>query len=81
MPAAMSHFAVSDKSAKVPAGPTLGPSPGPTLQIAVAAAEMAVMKSRPVADRAIAKIRKLNRNRKKKPVTDWIKAGEIFCPS
>src|SRR3546814_16273539 len=46
MPIESSHLAVSGNGLKVPAGPIVGPSPGPTLEIAVAAPEAAVTKAR-----------------------------------
>ena len=56
MPIAKSHLAASGRAAKLPAGPMMGPSAGPTLQIAVAAPETAVMKSSPSAPSAAARI-------------------------
>tara|TARA_A100001234_G_scaffold191270_1_gene177854 strand:+ start:378 stop:599 length:222 start_codon:yes stop_codon:yes gene_type:complete len=41
------HFDISGSVEKFPLGPIIDPSPGPTLEIDVAAPEIAVMKSRP----------------------------------
>ena len=50
MPNDKIHFDTSGKDEKLPLGPISGPSPGPTLEIEVAAPEIAVIKSRPVKD-------------------------------
>ena len=43
---------MSGKDEKFPLGPIIDPNPGPTLEIEVAAPEIAVTKSRPVSDRS-----------------------------
>ena len=48
MPMVSSHLAASGRVEKLPAGPMIGPRPGPTLQTAVAAAVSAVTQSRPI---------------------------------
>jgi uncharacterized protein len=53
MAPASSHLATSGREEKFPAGPTTGPSPGPTLVTAVAAAESAVRNSMPNAASAM----------------------------
>jgi hypothetical protein len=42
------HLDISGKVEKSPLGPIVGPNPGPTLDIEVAAPEIEVIKSRPV---------------------------------
>ena len=44
----MAHLAISGRGLKLPLGPIISPKPGPTFEIAVAAPENAVVKSRPV---------------------------------
>ena len=46
MPNDKIHFDTSGKDEKLPLGPISGPSPGPTLEIEVAAPEIAVIKSK-----------------------------------
>ena len=48
------HFALSGRGWNVPAGPIVSPNPGPTLDMVVAAADIAVIKSNPLKDSAIA---------------------------
>ena len=52
MLAVSTHFELSGRGAKFPDGPMISPKPGPTLDIDVIAPDNAVIKSRPVADRA-----------------------------
>ena len=54
MPMVQIHFALSGRGANVPDGPIMLPSPGPTLEILVTAADMAVRKSSPTKESAIA---------------------------
>lgn len=51
--ATRTHFAASPKGAKLPEGPTISPSPGPTLEMVVPVADRAVMTSTPRAQRAM----------------------------
>ena len=51
IPRLSNHLALSDKVKKFPSGPIIGPRPGPTLDIEVAAADTDVIKSKPVNDR------------------------------
>ena len=44
------HFDISGSDEKLPLGPIIDPNPGPTLDIDVAAPEIAVTKSRPLND-------------------------------
>ena len=48
MPKANIHLEISGKEAKLPFGPIIDPKPGPTLEIDVAAPDIAVIKSKPV---------------------------------
>ena len=50
-----------DKFEKLPFGPISDPSPGPTLEIDVAAPEIAVTKSRPVKESKSVKMRKITK--------------------
>ena len=59
MPNDKIHFDTSGKDEKLPLGPISGPSPGPTLEIDVAAPEIAVTKSRPVKESKAVKMRKI----------------------
>ena len=45
------HLEISGKDEKSPFGPIIGPNPGPTFEIDVAAPEIEVIKSRPVNDK------------------------------
>ena len=58
IPNANIHFAKSGKLEKFPVGPIVDPRPGPTLLIAVAAPDIAVMKSSPRAESPAAKAAK-----------------------
>ena len=48
MPRDNIHLEISGNEEKFPFGPIIGPNPGPTLEIDVAAAEIDVIKSKPV---------------------------------
>ncbi|MNY47880.1 hypothetical protein D3C86_1831800 [compost metagenome] len=54
MPAVNSHLAVSGRLEKLPAGPMIGPIPGPTPDTVLAAPLSAVIQSRPQSVRASA---------------------------
>jgi len=56
MPNERIHFALSGRDWNVPLGPMISPKPGPTLEIDVTAPDIAVMKSSPTNDSAIASI-------------------------
>ena len=51
----------SGSSLKLPFGPIIGPNPGPTLEIDVAAPEIAVIKSRPLKDSRAARVKKITK--------------------
>ena len=55
------HFEISGKDEKSPLGPIIGPNPGPTFEIDVAAPEIAVIKSRPVKDSRAASTKKITK--------------------
>ena len=61
IPALKAHFDGLESEEKLPSGPIISPSPGPTFDIEVAAAEIADRKSRPEIERKIANI--MNRKR------------------
>tara|TARA_B100000475_G_scaffold26240_1_gene17704 strand:- start:28 stop:243 length:216 start_codon:yes stop_codon:yes gene_type:complete len=44
------HLEISGKDEKSPFGPIIGPNPGPTFEIEVAAPDIEVIKSSPVKD-------------------------------
>ena len=48
------HFEISETWLKLPFGPIISPSPGPTFEIDVAAPEIADKKSNPVIDSKMA---------------------------
>ena len=53
------HLDGLDNEEKFPLGPIISPSPGPTLEIEVAAPEIEVTKSKPVKDNTVAKQKKI----------------------
>ena len=61
IPNESNHLDKSETSLKFPLGPIISPSPGPTLEIEVAAPETADRKSIPEIDKNIDKIK--NRNK------------------
>ena len=77
MPPVKSHLAPSGSDWKLPDGPTIGPSAGPTLEIAVAADEKAVKKSKPNIPNDIANKPNDKNQIKKKLSTDTIISSEI----
>ena len=52
---------ISGRDEKSPLGPIIGPNPGPTLEIDVAAPEIAVIKSSPVNESKAVNIKKNNK--------------------
>tara|TARA_B100001115_G_C15480823_1_gene226966 strand:- start:41 stop:214 length:174 start_codon:yes stop_codon:yes gene_type:complete len=56
----------------------ISPSPGPTLEIALAAPEIEVSKSRPVKDNSSDMKRNMNKKEKMNIITELIKFSEIF---
>ena len=72
------HFAELDNSLKLPFGPIYSPKPGPTLEIAVAAAEIAVSKSSPLNDKSIVTKKNIKKYKKIKAMIDEINSSLIF---
>ena len=66
MPALKIHLEKSGNNEKFPLGPIIPPSPGPTLDIDVAAPEIAVTKSNPLIDKRVVIIKKIIRYKKTK---------------
>ena len=56
----------------------MSPRPGPTLEIALAAPEIAVKKSSPDIDKSIAIIKKINKKEKMNIITEFMNSSEIF---
>ena len=63
---------------KLPDGPIISPSPGPTFANAVVAPDIAVIKSKPVNDNNKAIIKNINKKANIKVMTDFIKSSVIF---
>ena len=55
------HLEISGKDEKSPFGPIIGPNPGPTFEIEVAAPDIDVIKSSPVKDNNAANIKKITK--------------------
>ena len=78
MPKLRAHLEASDNDEKFPFGPIISPSPGPTLEIEVAAPEIDVMKSKPVNDNIEVKIKNITIYKKIKEITDDINLSSIL---
>ena len=63
---------------KFPSGPIVEPSPGPTLDIEVAAADTEVIKSKPVKDKQRVNIKKINIYKHTNAKTEVKKRSFIF---
>ena len=61
MPKVKIHFELSGRVEKSPFGPIIEPSPGPTLDMDVAAPDIEVTKSNPVNDNKAVKIKKITK--------------------
>ena len=72
------HFAATDNSLKFPLGPIVSPKPGPTLEMHVAAAEIAVSKSRPVNDNNKDTKKNIKKYKKIKAITEETNCSPIF---
>ena len=59
IPALKAHFDGLDNAEKLPLGPIISPSPGPTFEIEVAAPDIEVIKSRPVKDKIEVRTKKI----------------------
>ena len=55
------HLEISGKEEKSPFGPIIGPNPGPTFDIEVAAPDIDVIKSSPVKDNYAANTKKITK--------------------
>jgi len=55
------HLEISGKAEKSPLGPIIGPNPGPTFEIEVAAPEIEVIKSSPVKESRAVRIKKITK--------------------
>ena len=55
------HFEISGNVEKFPLGPIIGPRPGPTFDIDVAAPDIEVMKSRPVSESKAVIVKKITK--------------------
>ena len=58
------HLEKADNSEKLPFGPMISPKPGPTFDIDVAAADIAVIKFKPSIDNKAVTIKKINMYKK-----------------
>ena len=72
------NFEKVGKVWKFPLGPTISPKPGPTLDIAVAAPDTAVTKSKPFKDNNVANIKKMKKYIKMKVIIEYINVLLIF---
>ena len=61
IPTVKIHLEISGKEEKSPFGPIIGPNPGPTFDIEVAAPDIDVIKSSPVKDNKVANIKKMTK--------------------
>tara|TARA_B100000941_G_C28236856_1_gene414433 strand:- start:2 stop:247 length:246 start_codon:yes stop_codon:yes gene_type:complete len=73
------HFEIFDTSPKLPFGPIISPSPGPTFEIDVAAPDIDDKKSRPEIDNKIEIIKNKKRYEKIKIITEFTNESSIFC--
>ena len=73
------HLEISETPEKFPFGPIISPRPGPTLDIEVAAPEIADIKSRPVIDKSIAIIKNRNKYENIKIITEFRNESSSFC--
>ena len=72
------HFEKTDTSLKFPFGPIMSPSPGPTLDIDVAAPDIADKKSSPLTDKRIDIIKNKNKYENIKIITELTKLSSIL---
>jgi hypothetical protein len=78
IPTLKAHFDGLDNAEKLPLGPIISPSPGPTLEIEVAAPEIAVIKSSPVKDKIEVRIKKIIIYKNIKVITEAINLSLIL---
>ena len=74
------HLVRSGKYLKLPLGPIISPRPGPTLEREVAAAEIAVVKSRLLNDSRAVRRKKIKIYKKTKVNTEVKKVSPITSP-
>ena len=72
------HFERLESEAKLPSGPIISPSPGPTFDIDVAAPEIEVTKSRPLKDKIEVRIKKIIIYKYINDITDAINLSSIL---
>ena len=73
------HLDTSETWLKFPFGPIISPRPGTTLDIDVAAPEIADKKSRPEIDKSIAITINRNKYENIKIITELTKESSTFC--
>jgi len=78
---AKSHLAASGSGSKLPAGPMIGPRPGPMLASADAAAESDVVVSSPIRAKRIATTNKVEKNITKNAMTEEKTSRSTLRPS
>ena len=78
IPMLKTHFEKFGKFEKFPFGPIISPSPGPTFEIAVAAPDIEVVKSKPSRDNRTEIEKKINIYKNKKEIIDDINFSEIL---
>ena len=64
------HLAATGRLAKLPAGPTISPNPGPTLVSAVAAAVRLVIRSSPISASSKVTTASVTKNKKEKATAE-----------
>ena len=72
------HLAQSVNWEKFPFGPIISPKPGPTFDIDVAAADIAVIKSKPLIDNKAVTIKKINIYKKINEITQDMNLSSIL---
>ena len=81
MPQISTHLAGSLSEEKLPVGPMVSPRPGPTFEMAVAAPDTAVSRSRPAMPSATVITAKAVTKRNTKLVTEVATAAGIGLPA
>ena len=75
------HFEISGNLEKLPFGPMISPSPGPTFDIEVAAADIEVIKSSPVKDNKAVIIKKITMYKYINEITEDMNFSSILLLS
>ena len=78
IPRLNAHFDRFDRDEKFPFGPIVSPSPGPTLEIEVAAPDIEVIKSNPVKDNIAVNKKKITIYKKINEITEDINLSSIL---